>query len=135
MAFEGAAGNDDALWVGTLMHQALAGITFGVGVIMLSIRNMQSGTAPVFRGFAIGSLGIISVACYHWATQPGPTAGRIARDHGRSGHLFMARSRQGCLTASLLDEMPFGQQFEGHFFVPLVLVDEVLGIKTAGAGP
>lgn len=70
MAFEGAAGNDDALWVGTLMHQALAGITFGVGVIMLSIRNMQSGTAPVFRGFAIGSLGIISVACYHWATQP-----------------------------------------------------------------
>ncbi|MDB4787551.1 hypothetical protein OAG26_02455 [Flavobacteriales bacterium] len=70
MAFEDAAGNDDALWVGTLMHQALAGITFGVGVIMLSIRNMQSGTAPVFRGFAIGSLGIISVACYHWATQP-----------------------------------------------------------------
>ena len=70
MAFEGAAGNDDALWVGTLMHQALAGITFGIGFIMLSIRNMQGGTAPIFRGFSIGSLGIIGVACYHWATQP-----------------------------------------------------------------
>ncbi|MCH1576249.1 MAG: hypothetical protein L7S67_08235 [Flavobacteriales bacterium] len=70
MAFENSAGNEDALWVGTLMHQALAGITFGIGCIMMSVRNMQGGAAPIFRGFAIGSLGIIGVACYHWATQP-----------------------------------------------------------------
>ena len=70
MAFADAAGNDTALMVGTLMHQALAGLTFGTAVIMLSVRQMESGAAPIFRGFAVGSLGIIGVACFHWATQP-----------------------------------------------------------------
>jgi len=70
MAFPGVTENDTALNVGTLMHQALAGMAFGTAVIMLFVRQIKVGSAPIFRGFAIGSLGIVGVACFHWATQP-----------------------------------------------------------------
>lgn len=69
-SFSAAADNETALFIGTMMHEALAGMAFGTAVIMLSIRNMETGTAPIFRGFAVGSLGIIGVATYHWSTQP-----------------------------------------------------------------
>jgi len=62
-------GNELALTVGTLVHQAMAGIAFCTGVIMLSARNLGDQTGTILKGFAIGSVGILGVAAYHMTTQ------------------------------------------------------------------
>ena len=67
-AFPGIAESELALSVGTLMHEALAGIAFCTGMVMWFARNLEAGADHILRGFAIGSLGIIAVACYHMAT-------------------------------------------------------------------
>lgn len=67
-AFPGIGDSELALSVGTLMHEALAGIAFCTGMVMWFARNLETGADHILRGFAIGSLGIIGVACYHMAT-------------------------------------------------------------------
>jgi hypothetical protein len=66
---KGALGNlnqGDALRVGTLMHEALAGVMMAMGIIILFTRNLEvSAAKQVLNGIGFGYVVFIAVAMKH----------------------------------------------------------------------
>jgi CHASE2 domain-containing sensor protein len=56
----------DALRVGTLMHEALAGVMMSMGIIILSARNLETSAAnKILQGIGVGYLVFFAVAMKH----------------------------------------------------------------------
>jgi CHASE2 domain-containing sensor protein len=57
----------DALRVGTLMHEALAGSLIAVGIIILSARNLEESAAKkILNGIGVAYLVFFAVAMKHF---------------------------------------------------------------------